>query len=59
MELEPEYQDGQTPLEEDEKEGLLINSITTHGELDEHLMTLRNKSTRTSTRSTGRISSSS
>jgi len=36
MELELEYQDGQTPLEEDEKEGLLIKSITTHGELDEH-----------------------
>ena len=36
MELEPEYQDCQTPLEEDEKEGLLIKSITTHGELDEH-----------------------
>jgi len=27
--------DGQTPLEEEEKEGLLIPSVTTHGELDE------------------------
>ena len=31
-----EYQDGQTPLDEDEKEGLLIKSITTHAELNEH-----------------------
>lgn len=30
-----EYIDGQTPLDEDEKEGLLIDSITTRGELDE------------------------
>lgn len=29
------YQDGQTPLEEDEKKGLLIKSITTQGELNE------------------------
>lgn len=29
------YQDGQTPLDEDETEGLLIKSITTRGELDE------------------------
>jgi Fic-DOC domain mobile mystery protein B len=29
------YNDGQTPLDEDEKEGLLIKSITTRGELDE------------------------
>jgi Fic-DOC domain mobile mystery protein B len=29
------YEDGQTPLDEDEKEGLLIPSITTKGELDE------------------------
>ena len=29
------YQDGQTPLDEDEKEGLLIKSITTQGELNE------------------------
>lgn len=34
--MELEYQDGQTPLDEDEKEGLLIKTITTHGELDEH-----------------------
>ncbi len=30
-----DYKDGQTPLEEYEKEGLIIKSITTHGELDE------------------------
>ena len=29
------YQDGQTPLDEDETDGLLIKSITTRGELDE------------------------
>jgi len=27
------YNDGQTPLEEEEKEGLLIRSIATRGEL--------------------------
>lgn len=36
MGLEFFYEDGQTPLSEEEKEGLLIKSITTHGELDEH-----------------------
>ncbi len=36
MGLNLDYQDGQTPLNEDEKKGLLINTITTHGELDEH-----------------------
>ena len=36
MGLNLDYQDGQTPLNEDEKRGLLINTITTHGELDEH-----------------------
>jgi len=30
-----EYIEGQTPLDEDEKEGLLIKSLTTRGELDE------------------------
>ncbi len=30
-----EYIDGQTPLDEEEKEGLLITSITTRKELDE------------------------
>lgn len=29
------YEEGQTPLDEDEKEGLLIPSVTTKGELDE------------------------
>ncbi|MBU2649667.1 MAG: mobile mystery protein B [Bacteroidetes bacterium] len=35
MGLEIDYIEGQTPLDEDEKEGLLIKSITTRGELDE------------------------
>jgi len=34
--MELEYVDGQTPLSEEEKEGLLIKTITTHEELDEH-----------------------
>lgn len=29
------YEDGQTPLEEDEKDGLLLKTVTTKGELDE------------------------
>lgn len=36
MGLVLDYQDGQTPLDEDEKDGLLIKSITTHAELNEH-----------------------
>ncbi len=35
MGLELKYQDGQTPLNEEEKEGLKIKSITTQKELDE------------------------
>ena len=35
MGLTIEYIDGQTPLSEEEKEGLLIASITTREELDE------------------------
>ncbi len=35
MELDFELVDGQTPLDEDEIEGLLISSISTRGELDE------------------------
>jgi fido (protein-threonine AMPylation protein) len=35
MGLKIDYIDGQTPLDEDEKEGLQIKSITTRGELDE------------------------
>jgi Fic-DOC domain mobile mystery protein B len=35
MGLEIKYNDGQTPLSEEEKEGLLIPSISTRGELDE------------------------
>jgi Fic-DOC domain mobile mystery protein B len=33
--IELHYEKGQTPLDEDEKDGLLIPSITTRGELDE------------------------
>ncbi|MDZ4070934.1 MAG: mobile mystery protein B, partial [Sediminibacterium sp.] len=35
MGLDFDYTDGQTPLDEDEKDALLIPSITTRGELDE------------------------
>jgi len=35
MGLDLEYIDGQTPLDENEKEGLLIETISTKGELDE------------------------
>jgi len=35
MGLDFELVDGQTPLDDEEKDGLLISSITTHGELDE------------------------
>ena len=35
MGLNLEYSDGQTPLSEDEKDGLLIPTITTRGDLDE------------------------
>lgn len=35
MGLDLDYIDGQTPLDADEKEGLLIPTIATHGELDE------------------------
>jgi len=35
MGLNLEYTESQTPLEEDEKEGLLIKTITTRGELDQ------------------------
>ena len=35
MGLNLEYIDGQTPLDEDEKEGLLIKTISTRAELDE------------------------
>jgi Fic-DOC domain mobile mystery protein B len=33
--IELHYENGQTPLDEDEKDGLLIPSVTTRGELDE------------------------
>ena len=36
MGLDFDYAQGQTPLDEDEKEGLLIPSIATRAELDEH-----------------------
>jgi hypothetical protein len=35
MGLEIDYINGQTPLDEEEKEGLLIPTIATRGELDE------------------------
>ena len=35
MGIDFNYTEGQTPLDEEEKEGLLISTITTHGELDE------------------------
>lgn len=35
MGLELHYDEGQTPLDEDEKDGLLLESVTTRGELDE------------------------
>ena len=35
MGLELDYSDGQTPLSEEEREGLLIPTVTTRGELDE------------------------
>ncbi len=35
MGLNLDYTDGQTPIDEEEKEGLLIKTITTKGELDE------------------------
>lgn len=35
MELKLDYIEGQTPIEEDEKEGLLIPTISTRGDLDE------------------------
>jgi len=35
MGLKLEYIEGQTPLDEDEKDGLLIKAISTRGELDE------------------------
>ncbi len=35
MGLEIQYIEGQTPIDEDEKAGLLIKSITTRGDLDE------------------------
>lgn len=35
MGLNIEYEDGQTPLDEEEKEGLLIKTLTTKNELDE------------------------
>lgn len=35
MGLELDYKDGETPLDDDEKEGLLIKTIATRGELDE------------------------
>jgi hypothetical protein len=33
--MELQYEEGQTPLDEDEKDGLVLPSVTTKGELDE------------------------
>lgn len=33
--MELQYQEGQTPLDEDEKDGLRLPSVTTRGDLDE------------------------
>jgi len=35
MGLTLDYEDGKTPLEEDEKVGLLIKTVSTRNELDE------------------------
>jgi hypothetical protein len=35
MGLEYQYASGQTPIDEEEKEGLLIRTISTQGELNE------------------------
>ncbi len=35
MGLKLEYIEGQTPIDENEKEGLIIKTISTRGELDE------------------------
>ena len=35
MGIELEYEEGQTPLSDEEMDGLKIKTITTHGELDE------------------------
>ena len=35
MGLDLDYIDGQTPIDDDEKEGLLIGTIATKGDLDE------------------------
>ena len=43
MGLDLDYTDGQTPLDEDEKEGLLMPTIATRGELDEFEQQILNK----------------
>ncbi len=48
MGLDLDFTDGQTPLDEDEKEGLIITTITTRGELCKAL-TLWNRSIEFST----------
>ncbi len=44
MGLTYDYIEGQTPLDEDEKEGLKIPTIATRGELDEFELMIRNTS---------------
>ena len=43
MGLKIEYVEGQTPLDEDEKEGLLVKTISIRGELDEFVANTDNK----------------
>jgi len=43
MGLDLIYNDGQTPLDEDEKEGLLIKSIATRGELDDFALRFKHR----------------
>ena len=43
MGLKIEYIEGQSPLDEDEKEGLLVKTISIRGELDEFVANTYNK----------------
>lgn len=43
MGLDLIYNDGQTPLDEEKKEGLLIKSIATRGELDEFAIRFKHR----------------
>ncbi|MBP5998887.1 MAG: Fic family protein [Sediminibacterium sp.] len=43
MGLNLTYNDGQTPLDEDEKEGMLVKSIVTRGELEEFAIRFKHR----------------